>query len=135
MAINALTIAPDGTVAEHDLSTLPGEYDFQRMGSLVGGYIEGFGTSAPVEDLGLWAYCNEEGWLIDLPENPVASIVCGHVRENAMPPLMGTILFTAPDLYDEETHEETSNPPLSQEQIDGLNALARSAWDTLWANA
>lgn len=126
MSINAIRIDVDGTVTTHDLDTVDKGKHFSPLGSLVGGYLEGFGTTEPVENLGLWAYCNEEGRLEGLPYNPVAAIVCGHVPPLA-DGLVGPIVFAAPDIYDEETDEEIANPPLTEEQIEGIRTLAAQA--------
>ena len=116
MSTNAIKIDVDGTVTEHTVNNL------KDMQALVGGWLEGFGVGEVVEDLGLWAYCNEEGRLEGLPQNPAASMVCGHPVMS----LVGPVIFTRPDLYDDEGNA-TSNPPLSEDQIRAIKGMVKAA--------
>lgn len=129
MTINAIRLAVDGTVTEHDLSTIEAEKDYMRIPVLLDAdLMEGFGfQNAALDAAHIWAYCDEEGRLTGKEVNPVASIMLGHI--SPYPALVGPIVFVAEDIYDEETDEETANPPLSAEQIETIKSEAAQALD------
>lgn len=125
MTINAIRIAEDGTVTEHTLAEISNQ-SLDSLQTLVGGWIEGISsTNGVIENDGMWAYCHEEGRLIGLEVNATASIMFGHTYP--YPPLVGPIVVTHVDDYDEETDKETSNPPLTPEQIALVTEKARAA--------
>lgn len=120
MSINAIRLAEDGTITQHDLADTGAKGWKQIPALLDAETMEGFGIlNAALNEAGIWAYCDEEGRLTGRPVNPAASIVLGHIAP--YPPLVGPIVFVA-----EDTEDGTSNPPLTQDQIDIIENEVRS---------
>jgi hypothetical protein len=118
MSTNVIRIAEDGTVTEHDTETMSEHGpNFRRLGALVEGMLESLSSANGVlENHGLIAYGNDEGRIIGMEINVVASILLGYVGN--IPALVGPVIITAEDTYDEETDTEGSLGALTAEQIE-----------------
>jgi len=91
--IRAVSIHPEGTVTDHDLSDNGNQLG--TLQSLVGGFIEGVAVSDTVA-----AFVNEEGKIEQLATNPVAEYVGRSMGMQIITGdyLVGTVVFTgAPD--------------------------------------
>jgi hypothetical protein len=91
--IRAVIVDPDGTIRNTEIDNGLGSFQ-----AVVGGYIEGvFGNVATI-------YVNEEGLLMRLPFNPIATLFANHIL-GAGVRLHGTALIVGPsDGEGNDTH-------------------------------
>ncbi|MFT4471858.1 DUF3846 domain-containing protein [Arthrobacter sulfonylureivorans] len=105
--MQAITIAPDGSVMQADLPNT-----LEALQQAVGGYIEGL--PSPLDD-GWAAYGNEDAKIIGLEYNPVAHVVLvkfgGH---NPRDPITGPVVITG---FDNDTGERRPVPATLFSQI------------------
>lgn len=82
--IKAVIVHPDGTVENTEI-----EHDYKSYQAVVGGYIEGvIGSTATM-------YVNEEGLLMGLPPNPLATLFAQRILDRSVV-LVGTALILGP---------------------------------------
>lgn len=95
--IRVVIVDPDGTVRDTEIENALGSFQ-----AVVGGYIEGvFGNVAVV-------YVNEEGLLLRLPPNPLATLFANRIL-GAGVVLHGTALIVGPgDGEGKDTHVRQS---------------------------
>lgn len=98
--IRAVIIPPDGNVVATEI-----ESDLRAFQGVVGGYIEGvYGRVATI-------YVNEEGLLLGLPPNPLATLFAQRIL-GAGVVLVGTALIVGPG------DGEGNDTPVRQSVVD-----------------
>jgi hypothetical protein len=105
MRINVVTLPVNG-----EYMTVSVDAELENYQHLVGGYIQALYHKDWI------MYCNEEGKLLDLPINEVATLLC-HQYQLISPfdAIMGSVFFVG--MSDESGHEQELSPQARVELI------------------